>query len=178
MKTSLPIAPVSSALHHSMLLSVALRSAIDKFSKSVRVCVSLVPLLILAVWTSPVYSLSESKFPPGSNAKDHDFFGSEVAISGDFAVVGAPAEPSDPYDAKVYFYKQTQSGWIEQAKFILPNPANDALNFAESVAISGEYAIVGASAYDGYGASKAFIYHYDGSNWVLDQIIEPNRKKN
>ena len=119
-----------------------------------------------------MYSLTESKSPAGSNAKDHDLFGSKVAISGDFAVVGAPA--GNPYDAKVYLYKKIQSDWIEQANFTLPNPANDALHFGESVAIDGTYAIVGASAYDGYGKSKAFIYHYDGSNWVLEQIIEPS----
>jgi hypothetical protein len=172
MKASRSITPASAALLQSMQLFVALGSTVDKFSKSMRVYMLLVPFLILALWTNPVYSLTKSKFPAGSNAEDHDFFGSKVAISGDFAVVGAPA--GNPYDAKVYLYKKTQSGWIEQANFTLPNPANDALHFAESVAIDGTYAIVGASAYDGYGKSKAFIYHYDGSNWVLEQIIEPS----
>jgi hypothetical protein len=172
MKAARFITPASAALLQSMQLSVALGSTVDKFSKSMRVCMLLGAFLILSWWTNPLYSLAESKFPAGNNAKDHDFFGSKVAISGDFAVVGAPA--GNPHDAKVYLYKKTQSGWIEQAKFTLPNPANDALHFAESVAIDGTYAIVGASAYDGYGKSKAFIYHYDGSNWVLEQIIEPS----
>jgi FG-GAP repeat len=44
----------------------------------------LVPFLILTLWTNPGYSLTD---PVGSNAKDHDSFGSKVAISGDFAVV-------------------------------------------------------------------------------------------
>jgi hypothetical protein len=169
MKAPRFITLASAALLQSMRLSVALGSTLDKFSKSMRVYMLLVPFLFLALWTNPLDSLTD---PAGSNAKDHDSFGSAVAISGDFAVVGAPA--SNPYDAKVHLYKKTQSGWIEQAKFTLPNPANDALRFAESVAIDGTYAIVGASAYDGYGKSKAFIYHYDGSNWVLEQIIEPS----
>ena len=169
MKVPHSITPASATLLQSMQLSVALGSTVDKFSKSMRVYMLLVPFLILALWTNPVYSLTD---PAGSNAKDHDSFGSKVAISGDFALVGAPA--GNPYDAKVYFYKKTPSGWIEQANFTLPNPANDALHFAESVAIDGTYAIVGASAYDGFGKSKAFIYHYDGSNWVLEQIIEPS----
>jgi hypothetical protein len=159
-------------LLHSMQVSLALGSMANKFSKSMRVCMSLVAFFVLALCTKPAYSLTESKFPAASSTNDHDFFGSKVAISGDFAVVGAPA--GNPYDAKVYLYKKTQSGWIEQAKFTLPNPGNDALHFAESVAIDGTYAIVGASAYDGYGKSKAFIYRYDGSNWVLEQIIEPS----
>jgi hypothetical protein len=134
-----------------------------------RAYIVLIPFLILALWTNSVSSLTD---PTGSNAEDHGFFGSEVAISGDFAVVGAPA--GNPCDAKVYFYKSAPSGWIEQANFTLPNPTNDAVHFGESVAIDGTYAIVGASAYDGFGKSKAFIYHYDGSNWVLEQIIEPS----
>jgi hypothetical protein len=172
MKGPVWITPASTALPQSMQISVALTSTADKFSKSIRVCMLLVPLLTLAFWTNPVSSLAESKFSVRTGAKDQGFFGSKVAISGEFAVVGAPAD--NPHDAKVYFYKKTQSAWIEQANFILPNPANDAVRFAESVAIDGTYAIVGASAYDGYGKSKAFIYHYDGSNWVLDQIIEPS----
>jgi FG-GAP repeat len=172
MKTPRSIAPASTALLQSMQLSVALTSPADKFSKSIRVYMLLVPFFTLVFWTNPVSSLAESKFPMRSGAKDHGFFGSKVAISGDFAVVGAPA--GKPYEAKVYFYKKTQSTWIEQANFTLPNPANGAVHFAESVAIDGTYAIVGASAYDGYGKSKAFIYHYDGSNWALEQIIEPS----
>ena len=132
----------------------------------------MVPFFILAFWINPVSPLAESQFPLGSSEKDQGFFNSRVAISGAFAVVGAPA--GNPLDAKVYFYKNTQSAWIEQANFTLPNPANDPVHFGESVAIDGMYAIVGASAYDAYGKSKAFIYHYDGSNWVLDQIIEPS----
>jgi len=134
-----------------------------------------IPFLLFALWTTPGYSsVNESKFPAGSNAKDRDFFGSKVAISGDWAVVGAPGEPGYSGDAKVYFYKRTPSGWIEQAKFVPLDQETDVVHFAESVAISGTYAIVGASAYDGYGKSKAFIYHYDGSNWTMDQIIEPS----
>jgi hypothetical protein len=163
MKTHRSIMPASAAL---------LEPRFDKFPKSIRGFVLLVLLLTLAFWTNPVFSLAESKFPARSRTKEIGLFGSKVAISGEFAVVGAPA--GSPHDAKVYFYKRTQSAWIEQANFILPNPANDAVHFAESVAIDGTYAIVGASAYDGYGESKAFIYRYDGSNWVLDQIIEPS----
>jgi hypothetical protein len=99
-----------------------------------RAYIVLVPFLILALWTNPVSSLTD---PTGSNAEDHGFFGSEVAISGDFAVVGAPA--GNPCDAKVYFYKSAPSGWIEQANFTLPNPTNDAVHFGESVAIDGKH---------------------------------------
>jgi hypothetical protein len=35
------------------------------------------PFLIPALWANPMYSLAESKFPAGSNTKDHEFFGSK-----------------------------------------------------------------------------------------------------
>jgi hypothetical protein len=100
----------------SVRLSVALRSTVGNFSKSMRVYMLLVPFLILALWPTPcIHQRSQNSW--GSNAKDHDFFGSKVAISGDFAVVGAPA--GNPYDAKVYFYKKTQSA-LDRARRLHP----------------------------------------------------------
>jgi hypothetical protein len=72
MKTPRCNLTASAALLHSMLFTAR------KFLKPLRVCMlrALVLFVMLAVWTSPLYSLTESKFPPGSNAKDHDSFGS------------------------------------------------------------------------------------------------------
>jgi putative Ca2+/H+ antiporter (TMEM165/GDT1 family) len=64
MKAPRSITAAFTALLQSMQLSVALGSAVDKFSKSMRVCMLLVPFLTLALWT--VSSLTESKFPAGS----------------------------------------------------------------------------------------------------------------
>jgi hypothetical protein len=60
----------------------------------------LVPVLVVVLITlaSPVFALEESRLPDGSSAKDRDVFGSNVSISGDFALVGAAmlAEDSPP----------------------------------------------------------------------------------
>ena len=64
MKAPRSITPAFTALRQSMRLSVTLRSTVDKFSKSMRVYMLLVPFLTLAFWT--VSSLKESKFPAGS----------------------------------------------------------------------------------------------------------------
>jgi hypothetical protein len=64
MKALRSIRPAFTALLQSMQLSVALKSLVDKFSKSTKVYMLLAPFLILALWT--VSSLTESKFPAGS----------------------------------------------------------------------------------------------------------------
>ena len=64
MKAPRSITPAFTALLRSTQLSVALKSMVDKFSKSMRVCMLLVPFLTLGLWT--LSSLTESKFPAGS----------------------------------------------------------------------------------------------------------------
>jgi FG-GAP repeat len=81
-------------------------------------------------------------------------FGQSVAISGDYAIVGAPDDNEGGFTGNgsaVIFKKNAATGaWEQQgAKLINPSPANgDA--FGISVAISGDYAIVGAY-YDSEG---------------------------
>ena len=77
MKAPRSITPAFTALRQSMQLSVALRSTVDKFSKSMRVYMLLVPFLTLAFWT--VSSLTESKFPAGS--------GNYAVVTGNDALV-------------------------------------------------------------------------------------------
>jgi hypothetical protein len=77
MKAPRSITPAFTALRQSMRLSVALKSLVDKFSKSTKVYMLLVPLLILALWT--VSSLTESKFPAGS--------GNYAVVTGNDALV-------------------------------------------------------------------------------------------
>ena len=77
MKAPRSITAAFTALLQSMQLSVALGSAVDKFSKSMRVCMLLVPFLTLALWT--VSSLTESKFPAGS--------GNYAVVTGNDALV-------------------------------------------------------------------------------------------
>ena len=77
MKAPRSITSAFTALRQSMRLSVILRSTVDKFSKSMRVYMLLVPFLTLAFWT--VSSLTESKFPAGS--------GNYAVVAGNDALV-------------------------------------------------------------------------------------------
>ena len=91
-----------------------------------------------------------------------DNFGRSVSISGNYAIVGAYFEDdAGGQSGKAYIYNVTTGALL----FTLNNPTaystslND--NFGRSVAISGNYAIVGAYPEDDAGGSdsgKAYIY--------------------
>ena len=95
-------------------------------------------------------------------------FGSAVALSGDYAIVGARHGGFDPGAA--YVFVKNGAGWVEQAKL----SASDTTafdHFGEAVGIDGDYAIVGASqaVIGSYGT--AYIFHRNGSEWVEDTIL-------
>jgi hypothetical protein len=114
-----------------------------------------------------------------------DQFGYSVAISGDYAIVGAPTDDQNavgatnfPEAGSAYIFKQTAGVWALQQKIV----ANDRSNFDEfgsSVAISGDYAIVGSSreSNDVSGgnflssAGSAYIFKQTAGVWAQQQKI-------
>ena len=101
-------------------------------------------------------------------------FGWAVAIDGDYAIVGAPGDDNNGVTdiGSAYIYERTSSGWGTPIALTLPpldSDGSDATglasgsNFGWSVAISGDYAIVGT-------LHSAYIYERDdtiteGSEW-------------
>ena len=112
--------------------------------------------------------ISEVKKLLASDAQASDIFGSSVAISGDYAVVGAPNENAGgSYAGAAYIFHRdpTTDSWDGGTKIT----ASDAQAwdwFGRSVAISGDYAIVGAYGEDAGGtdAGAAYIFHRTGTN--------------
>lgn len=105
-----------------------------------------------------------------SDGEVGDEFGHSVAISGNYAIVGAPYDNTgvnnDQGSAYIFFFNGTT--WIEQAKLVAAGgAAND--NFGLSVSISGDYAIVGAP-YNNLGAfgdvGRAYVYIRNGTTWT------------
>ena len=106
--------------------------------------------------TSLAYTLDNPNIPDTG-----DQFGWSVSISGDYAIVGSRYDNSDNNSGKSCIYNVTTGALLHT----LDNPnaystsAND--NFGYSVAISDNYAIVGAYKEDDAGGSssgKAYIY--------------------
>ncbi len=103
----------------------------------------------------------------------YDVFGYSVAISGDYAIVGAHYDDTGAENAgSAYIYARSGTTWSLQSTLNNPTPsAND--EFGYSVAISGDYAIVCAWLDDtgAGGAGSAYIYVRSGTTWSLQSTL-------
>ncbi|MBK9736477.1 MAG: FG-GAP repeat protein [Saprospiraceae bacterium] len=110
-----------------------------------------------------------------SDGTTGDIFGSSVAISGYYVIIGAMFKNvgANNYQGKAYIFKRSGTTWTEQADLVASDGAyND--NFSISVSISGDYAIVGAGNKNVGGITtqgKAYIYHRSGTNWTQQASI-------
>ncbi|MCY7359371.1 MAG: FG-GAP repeat protein, partial [Rudanella sp.] len=105
-----------------------------------------------------------------SDGAGGDNFGSSVAISGDYALVGAygDAVGANTTQGSAYVFVRSGSSWTQQDKLTASDGAWGDF-FGESVAISGNYALVGASRDDvGAGADRgsAYVFVRSGSSWT------------
>ena len=95
-----------------------------------------------------------------------DRFGSAVAISETHAIVGAWNSESEKGAA--YIFVKSGSAWIQQAK-IVASDGDTGDQFGRSVAIDGEFAVVGAWQNDnerGASAGAVYVYRLNGSAWT------------
>jgi len=96
-------------------------------------------------------------------------FGSTVAVSGDFAIVGAEGlNDTDPGAA--YIYRRSGETWIQQAR-LMANEGMGGDRFGSAVSIDGDRALIGAwSADEARGA--AYVFVRSGSVWVQQARIQ------
>jgi hypothetical protein len=132
-----------------------------------------------------IYSLSDSGSNPvatlqaslqQSSGDIDDFYGGSVAISSEYAVVGAPTFGST--DAgKAYVYKRNGTTWEPMSTLLTPYlAAGD--NYGYAVAVSGQYAVVGAPNADINGQNekgRVYIYRVNPSNtgWEYITTLSP-----
>jgi hypothetical protein len=109
------------------------------------------------------------------DASDGDYMGSAVAISGDFAIVGITGDDvgANTSQGSACIYKFNGTTWVFTQKITdATGSAND--YFGASVAINGNYAIVGIPN-DDVGANidqgSVNIYFFNGSSWVFTQKL-------
>jgi uncharacterized membrane protein len=132
-----------------------------------RILVSAVlSVLLLAALTANVHA-AEVKINASDGAAG-DCFGGGVAISGDYAVVGARYDDdAGSRSGSAYIFKRDGTAWTEQAKITASDGAAGDY-FGGSVAISGDYAIAGARKDDdaGMDSGSAYIFKRDGIAWI------------
>jgi len=105
-----------------------------------------------------------------SDGSTSDNFGYNISLSGDYAIVGAPRYDHDEKSTNTgsaYVFHFDGTDWVEQAK-LEPRDGEDNSYFGSSVSLSGEYALIGCEWDDDNGiqSGSAYIFHYDGANWV------------
>ncbi|MEZ4799743.1 MAG: FG-GAP repeat protein [Flavobacteriales bacterium] len=113
-----------------------------------------------------------------------DEFGYSVAISGDYAIVGAPKKnivvgfDLETTAGAAYIFKNTAGIWSQVQK-IVASDRESGDRFGSTVAISGDYTIVGAPFEDSDDAGgnpvsnkgSAYIFKKGASNWIEEQKI-------
>jgi len=105
-----------------------------------------------------------------------DFFGRNVSISGDYAIVGARNHDTDgnSNQGKAYVFHKGAFKWKEQA-ILTASDGGTGDYFGRCVAISGDYAIVGAPYNDSgrnVNQGRAYVFHRSGSKWKEQAILE------
>ena len=104
-----------------------------------------------------------------SAAVIQDNLGASVGISGDYAMVGVPKDDTDHGRdvGSIQVFARTEAGWVQHQKL----GASDAASgdrFGASLAMSNDYAIVGAPKQDAVGTNSgaAYIFERQGTEWV------------
>lgn len=101
----------------------------------------------------------------GNNVDDEiNFFGSSIAVSGDDALIG---DPSGGATGTGHVFYHQKGGDFTALPMPTPAPKSGD-NFGFSVAISGNFAVVGAPEDDtvSSGAGAVYFYKWNGSTWA------------
>jgi hypothetical protein len=110
--------------------------------------------------------------PPSSLAANDpaadDSFGYDVAIDGDYAIVGVGKDDHAGTNAgAAYVFERRGTSWMQVAT-LLADDASALDYFGLSVDIDGPNAIVGSIHADSSGprSGSAYLFHRDGSSWT------------
>jgi uncharacterized protein (TIGR03437 family) len=104
-----------------------------------------------------------------------DGFGTSVAVDGDTIVVGVPDDTlgTVEFQGTAYVFVREGDRWKERARLFPSDGAPDD-SFGWSVAISGQYIVVGAPG-NNIGAitdqGAAYVYFNNGGSWVEQQRL-------
>ncbi len=130
------------------------------------ICFTLIFSLIVLAISIPGFAgdLSTKQKITASDA-DRDRFGYCVAVSGDYAIVGAFEDDYSGYHSgSAYIFKKQGNRWIEHTKLV-PNDIETMDEFGKSVSISGDYAFVNASCRS-HTPNSVYIFKRIGDTWV------------
>ena len=115
---------------------------------------------------------SEKKMTP-DDLGTNDGFGVAIAISGDYAIVGAPYHQHEGMtrSGSAYMFKKEGDEWIQQVELLSPYGGSYNDDYGFSVSISGDYAVVGAPLTGTYDGGAAYVFKRQGSEWLFQQQL-------
>ena len=140
---------------------------------------------VVFVRESATGTWSEQQKLVASDGRASDFFGNAVAVSGDYAVIGATGNSASfsKSGAAYVFERDPSTGvWTQVEKFAPTEVTQNFAGFGASVAIAGERIVVGSSGEDVGAADSgaAYIYLLDSGTgaWGLEQKIRQSDPEN
>jgi len=121
--------------------------------------------------SSGVWS-QQQKLTAGSDAREWDYFGNSVSVSGDTAVVGSLGNAMYSGQQQAYacvFVRSSSGAWSQQAK-LTGSDAGSQDSFGSSVSVFGDTIVVGApnhdpSGQDNAGSAYVFVRSTNGNVW-------------
>ncbi len=126
----------------------------------------------------PTIESNESAMLTASDGTGSDNFGLSVAISGDYAIIGAYNDDIgiNTDQGSAYIFVRSGTTWTQQAKLIASDGySND--YFGLSVSISGDYALIGAYRQTvgvNYQQGSAYVFVRSGSTWTQQAKLTAN----
>ena len=112
--------------------------------------------------------VQEAKLLLSDGAED-DFFGGDVSLSGDRALIGT----GGPRNAAFVFVRSGAQWSLETTLTASDGDGQD--GFGQSVSLHGNRALIGA-AYDddnGQSSGAAYVFVYDGTSWAEEAKLTP-----
>ncbi|MBW2724432.1 MAG: FG-GAP repeat protein, partial [Deltaproteobacteria bacterium] len=112
-----------------------------------------------------------------SDAVAGDGFGESVAVSGDVIVVGARRDDNNgnSESGSAYVFRLDGTNLIEERN-LTPDDSAEGDFFGDSVAVSGDVIVVGASLDDNpsLNSGSAYVFRFDGAEWIEEQKLTPS----
>jgi hypothetical protein len=105
----------------------------------------------------------------------YDYFGQNVCVDGDTALIGAPGhDEAADYGGAAYVFMRSGSTWTETQE-LLASDAENADNFGLSVSLEGDTALIAAPADDpmGYHSGSIYVFTRDDDTWTEQQKFFP-----
>jgi len=119
---------------------------------------------------------AETQVLVASVGQSADSFGWSVAMSGNFAVIGAKGSAglTSVRCGAAYVFERVGTTWFERQKLVPSIPFNDG-QYGNAVAISGDRIVVGTWFASGFGSDcgAAYIYERNSSTWNQVALLQP-----